>query len=224
MLNNSIYFVCHLTVIDIKQIPLLLHFKYIYIFIELQQLLCLPSIIMLQSSLQVGDNSNCLTFCQGKAPMLKRSEPLINIQLDEIYVKPKLQYTADRIFGSAGNKEQTASRIQFLMISSITSKNKDVFSLTPVHNMSSVEPSKLMFKWSQYLHLQVHLRRNLKYKHRHALKDHHQLKRPQPVNKNEYRAFILKYVQVSVGSSKSLVYLLHPRLMLELNWTFKTIT
>ena len=30
LLNNSTYFVCHLTVIDIKQIQLLLHFKYIY--------------------------------------------------------------------------------------------------------------------------------------------------------------------------------------------------
>ena len=29
LLNNSTYFVCHLTVIDIKQIQLLLHFKYI---------------------------------------------------------------------------------------------------------------------------------------------------------------------------------------------------
>ena len=30
LLNNSTYFVCHLTVIDIKQIQLLLHVKYIY--------------------------------------------------------------------------------------------------------------------------------------------------------------------------------------------------
>ena len=63
-------------------------------YMELQQLLCLPSIIMLQdvsSSLQVGDNRNCVTFLQSKAAMLKPSELLINIQLDEIYVKPKLQ-------------------------------------------------------------------------------------------------------------------------------------
>ena len=44
--------------------------------------------------------------------MLKPSELLINIQLDEIYVKPKLQYPADRIVGNAENKEQAASRIQ----------------------------------------------------------------------------------------------------------------
>ena len=51
------------------------------------------------SSLQVGDNRNCVTFLQSKAAMLKPSELLINIQLNEIYVKPKLQYTADRIVG-----------------------------------------------------------------------------------------------------------------------------
>ena len=116
---------------------------------ELQQLLCLPSIRMLQdvsSSIQVGDNSNCVTFLQSKAAMQKHSELLINIQLDEIYVKPKQQYTADRIVGNAVNKEQAASRIQCFMISSITSKNKNVISLTPVQNMSSVVLSKLMLQ------------------------------------------------------------------------------
>ena len=76
---------------------------------ELQQLLCLRSIRMLQdvsTSLQVGNNSNCVT--------LKPSELFINIQLDEIYVKPNLHYNADRIVGNAENKEQTASRIQCL--------------------------------------------------------------------------------------------------------------
>ena len=45
---------------------------------ELPQFLCLPSIRMLQdvsSCLQVGDNSDCVTFFQSKAAMLKPSEP-----------------------------------------------------------------------------------------------------------------------------------------------------
>ena len=65
---------------------------------ELQQLLCLTRIRMLQdvsSSLQVGNNSNCVTFLQRKTVMLKPSELLNSIQLDEIYVKPKLHYTSD---------------------------------------------------------------------------------------------------------------------------------
>ena len=52
---------------------------------ELQ--LILPSIGMLQdvsSSLQVGDNRNCVTFLQSKAAMLKTIKLLTNIQLDEI--------------------------------------------------------------------------------------------------------------------------------------------
>ena len=103
-----------------------------YCYMELQQLPCLPSIRMLQdvsSSLQVGDNSNCITFLQSKAAMLKPSELLINIQL-----------------GNAENKEQAASRIQCFINSRITSKNKDVISLTPVQNMTYVELSKLMLQ------------------------------------------------------------------------------
>ena len=61
------------------------------------------------SSLQDGDNSNCATFLQSKAAMLKPSELLINILLDEMYVRPKRHYTADRIVGNAENKEQAAS-------------------------------------------------------------------------------------------------------------------
>ena len=126
-----------------------IYHKFPSCYIKQQQLLCLPSIRMLQdvsSSLQVGDNCNCVTILQSKVAMLKPSELLINIQLDEIYVKPNLQYTADRIVGNAENREQAASRIQCFMISLITSKHKDVISLTPVQNLSSVELSKLMLQ------------------------------------------------------------------------------
>ena len=61
---------------------------------ELQLVLfCLPSVRILQdvsSRFQVGDNSNCVAFLQGKAAILKPSEHFINIELYEIYLKPKL--------------------------------------------------------------------------------------------------------------------------------------
>ena len=96
LLNNSTYFVCYLTFIynRYSYCSFQIYHKSPSYYIKLQQLLCLQSTRMLQdvsSSLQVGDNSNCVTFLQGKADMLKPSEPLINIQLDEMYVKPKLQ-------------------------------------------------------------------------------------------------------------------------------------
>ena len=53
------------------------------------------------SSLQVGDNSNCVTFHQSKAAMLKHNEIWVNIKLHEFCVKPKLHYTADSIVGNA---------------------------------------------------------------------------------------------------------------------------
>ena len=82
---------------------------------ELQQLLCLPRNRMLQdvsSSLQVGDNSNCVTFLQSKAAMLKPNKLLINIKLDEICVKPKLHYTADSIVGNDELLTQHTSTLQ----------------------------------------------------------------------------------------------------------------
>ena len=107
--------------------------------LELRQLLCLPSIRLLQSvssNLDVNNSNNCITFLKRKATLLTTDELLGNVQLDEIYVKPKMQYKGDKIVGYAETKDQAlASRIQCFMIYSIKSKNKDVISLTPVQNM-----------------------------------------------------------------------------------------
>ena len=55
-------------------------------------LLCLPSIRLLQSvssNLDVYDGNNCITLLKMKADLLTPGELLANIQLDQIYVKPK---------------------------------------------------------------------------------------------------------------------------------------
>ena len=72
-----------------------------------------------------------------KATLLKQHEKLVNLQLDEIHIKPKISYQAGQIVCSADNKkEQAATRIQAFMISSIMTKNKDIVSLVPVAKMT----------------------------------------------------------------------------------------
>ena len=119
-------------------------------YLELRQLLCLPSIRLLQSvssNLDVSDSNTCITFLKSKAALLTPDELLVNVQLDEIYVKPKIQYKGDKIVGCAENKDQAlASRIQCFMISSIKSKNKDVISLTPFQNMVAADLHQLILQ------------------------------------------------------------------------------
>ena len=70
--------------------------------------------------------------------MLNPNERLVNVQLDEIYVKSKLQYKGEKLIGQADNSDlEAATRIQGFMLSSIRSKNKDVISLIPVEKMNS---------------------------------------------------------------------------------------
>ena len=55
--------------------------------------LCLPSIRLLQSvssNLDVNDSNNCITFLKSNVALLTPDELLVNAQLDEIYVKPKI--------------------------------------------------------------------------------------------------------------------------------------
>ena len=62
--------------------------------LELRQLLCLPSIRLLQSvssNLDDNNSNNYITFLKSKATLLSTDELLVNVQLDEIYVKPKIQ-------------------------------------------------------------------------------------------------------------------------------------
>ena len=107
---------------------------------ELQNTLCLPSKRMLRdisSNLSVNAGAQCEIYLEKKATLLKQHEKLVNLQLDEIHIKPKISYQAGQIVGSADNqKEEAATRIQAFMISSIMSKNKDIVSLVPVAKMT----------------------------------------------------------------------------------------
>ena len=110
-------------------------------YLQMKQLFCLPSVRLLQqvsSNLNVSGSTDYVTFLKNKAALLNPKERLVNVQLDEIYVKSKLQYKGEKLIGQADNSDrEAATRIQCFMLSSIRSKNKDVISLIPVQKMNA---------------------------------------------------------------------------------------
>ena len=110
-------------------------------YLQMKQLFCLPSVRLLQqvsSNLNVSGSTDYVTFLKNKAALLKPKERLVNVQLDEIYIKSKLQYKGEKLIGQADNSDrEAATRIQCFMLSSIRSKNKDVISLIPVQKMNA---------------------------------------------------------------------------------------
>ena len=107
----------------------------------MKQLFCLPSVRLLlqvSSNLNVSGSTDHVTFLKNKAALLNPKERLVNGQLDEIYVKSKLQYKDEKLIGQADNNDrEAATRIQCFMHSSIRSKNKDVIFLIPVQKMNA---------------------------------------------------------------------------------------
>ena len=78
-----------------------------------------------------------LHFLHSKIALFAPTDLLLNIQHDNLYVKPKIQYKVNNIVGhTANNKQETASRIQCVMLASIMLKNNDIMSLTHVQNMT----------------------------------------------------------------------------------------
>ena len=77
----------------------------------------------MSSNLNVSGSTDYVTFLRNKAALLDPKERLVNVQLDEIYVKSKLQYNGEKLIGQADNSDQeAATRIQCFLLSSIRSK------------------------------------------------------------------------------------------------------
>ena len=79
---------------------------------ELQNTLCLPSKRMLRdisSNLSVNAGAQCEIYLEKKATLLKQHEKLVNLQLDEIHIKPKISYQAGQFVGSADNQKELDS-------------------------------------------------------------------------------------------------------------------
>lgn len=66
-------------------------------------------------------------YLSKKIKYLSKEEHIINLMIDEIYVKPILTYKGGKIEGTAKNAENMeATTVQTFMLSSVFSKNKDI--------------------------------------------------------------------------------------------------
>lgn len=114
-----------------------------YINLRNSRLLTIPHPKYLKSlseklDISSADTTNShIKYIKEKVKYLNDNEKLVNLLLDEIYVKSCLSYKGGKIEGVSGNlPNESATTIQTFMISSIASHNKDVVGLFPVKNLT----------------------------------------------------------------------------------------
>ena len=79
---------------------------------------------------------NFLNYIKLKFPYLKSPDLNIVLMLDEIHIKPYLDYKGGKLAGTAFDSKVLASSVHTFMISSLSSKFKDVVHLLPVHTIN----------------------------------------------------------------------------------------
>lgn len=84
------------------------------------------------------DIKGSVEYLKTKKQFLKKDELLVNLQLDEIYISPQLNFKGGNLYGSSKtDPSKIAKTAQVFMISSILSKYKDVVSIVPVNNLTA---------------------------------------------------------------------------------------
>ncbi|KFM76100.1 hypothetical protein X975_20538, partial [Stegodyphus mimosarum] len=117
------------------------------------QLTCLPSNDHLRKILPLlkldGSTSNETDskYVKGKAKKLLEHEKLVNLLIDEVHVKKKVNYKGKTLIGFAENFEGIeATSVQSFMISSLFSDYKDIIALVPVNKMTAVDLHSLILR------------------------------------------------------------------------------
>jgi len=92
----------------------------------------------LTSCFTLNDDDSHFVYLKQKCNVLAERERLSVLMLDEIYVKPKINYKGGSLQGFAENADSVeATTVQAYMISSVLSKHKDVAALQPVKNLDT---------------------------------------------------------------------------------------
>lgn len=114
-----------------------------YKYLREQKILILPNPTYLKTfgikKTEGNIKASLRAYLSKKVELLTAHERKVCLLLDEIYVKPKISYGANEIFGTASNSLNVdyASTVQAFMIKSILSKNKDIAALFPVKNLDA---------------------------------------------------------------------------------------
>lgn len=84
-------------------------------------------------------NESLQKYLSEKCQNLEPHERFVSLLLDEIYVKPKFNYTENDVVGMAKNVSEleAATTLQAFMIKSLLSHNKDIAAMIPVKKLNS---------------------------------------------------------------------------------------
>lgn len=88
---------------------------------------------------QREQNENFLNYVKRKFPFLAQKDKLVLLLMDEVYVKPQMDYKQGTVVGSAADKNELAKTAYVFMISSLLSSLKDVVHILPVANADGIQ-------------------------------------------------------------------------------------
>lgn len=84
------------------------------------------------------NSSNLLSYVNSKFNVLAQEDKTIVLMMDEIHLKPYMDFKSGNIVGQAFNSEECATSAHVFMISSIRSSYKDVVHILPVKKIDSL--------------------------------------------------------------------------------------
>jgi hypothetical protein len=91
------------------------------------------------SPMSEQNDNNFMKYLRQKFTHLKPQDKKVVLMIDEIHLKPYLDYRAGNIVGMAFDSEKLATSAHVFMISSVTSSYKDVAHVLPVRSLTFVE-------------------------------------------------------------------------------------
>lgn len=80
---------------------------------------------------------NFLMHVKQKFNLLKREDHIVTLMIDEIHIKPYMDFSGGKILGSAHNSESTATSAHVFMVQSLRSNFKEVVHILPIHTIKA---------------------------------------------------------------------------------------
>ncbi|XP_068083561.1 uncharacterized protein [Anabrus simplex] len=82
-------------------------------------------------------NENFLSYMKDKVPQLEDYERVVTLMLDEIHLKPYLDYKGGNVVGMAYDTAMLATTAHVFMVQGVVSSLKDVVNILPVNKMTA---------------------------------------------------------------------------------------
>jgi hypothetical protein len=98
------------------------------------------------------DDSNFLSYTKQKFAHLSNTDRTVSLMLDEIHIKPYIDYKGDNVVGTAYNSIEIATTAHVFMIQSLLSNHKDVVHIMPVKKIDAEQLFNFIKKVIMGLH------------------------------------------------------------------------